>query len=111
MTGVKVIPELYLRQPRFTYSICGPVTKDCKKIQNFKEIGDLNNIYEKELWKAFFAHNAANLDYEDLDKKTIPDTISKDKAYDVAINHKGSVYQIGLASMHKLHKLFDKNIG
>ena len=96
LTGVKVIPELYLRQPRFTYSICGPVTKDCKRIQNFKEIGDLNNI---------------NLDYEDLDKKTIPDTISKDKAYDVAINHKGSVYQIGLASMHKLHKLFDKNIG
>ena len=29
----KFIPELHLRQPRFTYSACGPFTKHRERIQ------------------------------------------------------------------------------
>ena len=34
------MPEIYLRQPRFTYSACGPFTKNKTRIQKFKEPGD-----------------------------------------------------------------------
>ena len=33
----KFMPEMHLRQPRFTYSVCGPFTKNKEKIQKFKE--------------------------------------------------------------------------
>ena len=33
-------PEMHLRQPRFTYSACGPVIKNKERIQKFKETGD-----------------------------------------------------------------------
>ena len=33
----KFMPEMYLRQPRFTYSACRPFTKNKKRIQKFKE--------------------------------------------------------------------------
>ena len=33
----KFMPEMHLRQPRFTYSVCGPFTKHKEKIQKFKE--------------------------------------------------------------------------
>ena len=33
----KFMPEMYLRQPGFTYSACGPITKDKKRIQQLKE--------------------------------------------------------------------------
>ena len=32
-TGDKFMPELYLRQPEFTYSACGPFTKQLGRIQ------------------------------------------------------------------------------
>ena len=31
--------------PRFTYSACGPFTKNKKRIQKLKETGDLQYIY------------------------------------------------------------------
>ena len=37
LAGDKVMLELHLRQPRFTYSICGPLTKNREQIQKFKE--------------------------------------------------------------------------
>ena len=36
--------ELHLRQPGFTYSICGPFTKHHEGIEKFKEIDDSNYI-------------------------------------------------------------------
>ena len=38
--GNKFMPEMYLKQPRFTYSACGPFTKNKQKPQKFKETGD-----------------------------------------------------------------------
>ena len=39
ITGYKFMPEMHLRQPGFTYSNCGPFTKNKEIIQKFKETG------------------------------------------------------------------------
>ena len=44
----KFMPEMHLKQPRFTYSACGSFTKDKERIQKFKETGDTNCIYRNE---------------------------------------------------------------
>ena len=44
--GDKFLPELHLRQPGFTCSACGPLTKQFERIQNFREAGDLNHTYK-----------------------------------------------------------------
>ena len=40
------MPEMHLKQSGFTYSACGPFTKNKKRIQNFKETGDTSYIYK-----------------------------------------------------------------
>ena len=45
LAGDKFMPEIYLRQPQFTYSACGPFTKHKQRIQKFKETGDTNIQY------------------------------------------------------------------
>ena len=39
ITGYKFMSEMHLRQPGFTYSNCGPFTKNKEIIQKFKETG------------------------------------------------------------------------
>ena len=34
------MPEMHLKQPGFTYSACGPFTKNKERNQEFKETGD-----------------------------------------------------------------------
>ena len=41
--------EMHLKQPKFTYSACGPFTKNEKRIQKFKETEDTKCIYRNEL--------------------------------------------------------------
>ena len=45
LAGDKFMPEMYLRQPGFTYSVCGPFTKNKKRIQKFMQTRNLRNIY------------------------------------------------------------------
>ena len=52
LTGDKFMPEMHLKQPGFTYSACGPFTKNKERIQKFKETGDTSYIYKNELDKA-----------------------------------------------------------
>ena len=52
LTGDKFMPELHLKQPEFTYSACGPFTKHCERIQQFREMGNLKHLYRNELDKA-----------------------------------------------------------
>ena len=52
LTGDKFMPELHLKQLGFTYSACGPFTKHCEKIQNFRETGNSKYLYRNELDKA-----------------------------------------------------------
>ena len=40
LTGDKFVPEMDLRLPGFTYSVCGTFTINKERIQNFKEIED-----------------------------------------------------------------------
>ena len=40
LPGVKYMPEMYLKQPGFTYSACGPFTKSKERTQKFKETGE-----------------------------------------------------------------------
>ena len=37
LAGDKVMAEMHLKQPRFTYSACGPFTKNKGRIQNLKK--------------------------------------------------------------------------
>ena len=34
------MPEMHLKQPGFTYSACGPFTKNTERIQKFKTTED-----------------------------------------------------------------------
>ena len=45
LAGDKFMLEMHLRQPRFTYSACGPFTENKEIIQKFKETGDSTYIY------------------------------------------------------------------
>ena len=40
LVGDKFMPEMDLRQSGFTYSACGPFTKNKERMQKFKQTGD-----------------------------------------------------------------------
>ena len=54
LSGDKFMSEIYLRQPRFTYSAGRSSTINKKRIQKFKETGDLMYIYQNEIDKVLF---------------------------------------------------------
>ena len=70
------MPEMYLKQPGFTYSACGPFTKTMERIKKVKETGDSRYIYQNELGKA--------------------QRLLRDKAFNIAKNSKYDGYQRGL---------------
>ena len=35
LVGDKFMPEMHLKQPGFTYSACGPLTKNKERIEKF----------------------------------------------------------------------------
>ena len=63
IAGDTFMPEMHLKQPRFTYSACGPLTKNKERIQKFKEAGDANFTYihltihtlQKWIWWSLFS--------------------------------------------------------
>ena len=65
LTGDKFMPELHLKKSGITYSACGPFTIHRKRIQKFRETGNLKPLYINELDKACFAHDAANSESKD----------------------------------------------
>ena len=69
LNGNKVLPELHLKQLGFTYSACGPLTKNRDRIQKFRERGNLKHLYRNELDKACLVHNATNSDCKCLAKR------------------------------------------
>ena len=50
----RFMPKLHSKQPGFTYSACGPFNKHHKRIENFRETGNLKRLYRIELDKACF---------------------------------------------------------
>ena len=102
----KLMPELNLKQPGFTYSACGPFTKNKEGIEKFMQTGNTNFIYKNELDKACFQHDMAYGKSKDLVKRTQSDKVLRDKAFKIASDPKYDGYQRELASM--VYKFFDK---
>ena len=75
LAGDNFIPDIHLKQPDvldkpgFTYSACGPFTKNKQRIIKFKETRDAKYIYKNELNKACFKHDIAYGEFKDLAKK------------------------------------------
>ena len=86
LTGDKFVSELHLKQPRFTDSACGPLTKHSESIKKFKGTRDLNYKYNNELDIACFAHHAIHANSKYLVKSTVSDKVLKDSTYEIAIN-------------------------
>ena len=59
LAGDKLMPEMHLKQPRFTYSACGRFTQNKERIKEIKETGNSKYIYQNELDKACFQHDMA----------------------------------------------------
>ena len=102
----RFMPEMHLKQPGFTYSACGPFTKNKETIKKFMETGNTNYIYKNDLDKACFQHDMAYGKYKGLTKRKESDKVLKDKAFEIARNLKYDGYQRGLASM--VFKFFNK---
>ena len=106
LVGDKFMPEMHLRQPGFTYSACGPFTKNKERIKKFMQTGNADFIYKNELDKACFQHDMAYGKSKDLAKRTHSDKVLRDKAFKIASDPKHDGYQRGLTSM--VYKFFDK---
>ena len=100
------MPEMHLKQPGFTYSACGPFTKNKERIGKFKQKGDSGYIYKNELDKACFQHDLAYGDFKDLARRTAADKVLRVKAFNIAKDPKYDGYKKEFASM--VYKFFVK---
>ena len=96
LAGDKLMPEMHIKQPGFTYSACGP----------FKKTEDTSYIYKNELDKACFQHEMAYGDFKDIASRTASDKVLRDQTFNIAKNPKYDGGQRGLASM--VYKFFDR---
>ena len=106
LAGDKFMPEMNLKQPGFTYSACGPFTRNRERIQKIKETSDTSYIYKNELDKVCFQHDTAYGDFKDLARRTPSDETLRDKAFNIAKNPEYDGYQRGVASI--VYNFFDK---
>ena len=70
LVGDKFVTEMHLKQPAFTYSACGPFTKNKERIEKFIQTGNTDFIYRNDLDKACFQHDMAYGKSKDLTKRT-----------------------------------------
>ena len=62
--------EMNLKQPGFTYSACGPFTKNKERIQKCMQTGKTDYLYKNDLDKACFYYDMDYGKYKDLTKRT-----------------------------------------
>ena len=106
LAGDKFMCEMHLRQPRSTYSACGPFTKYEERIQKFKETEDSSFIDQNKLDKACFYLDMAYRYFQYLPRRTALNNILCDKAFNIAKNSQYGGYQCGIDSM--IYNFFDK---
>ena len=94
LAGDKLMPEMHLRQPGFTYSACRLFTKNKEIIEKIKETRDSRYVYQNKLDK----HDMAYGDFKDLPKRTAAVTVFHDKAFNIAKDPRYG-YQRRLISM------------
>ena len=102
----KFMPEIYLKQPGFTYSACVLFAIYKERTQKLKKEGYLRYIYRNELYKTCFQHDIAYRDFKYLAKRTAADKVLRNNAFNIAKDPKYDGYQRGLASA--VYKFFDK---
>ena len=105
LVGDKFMLEMYLKQPGFTYSACGPFTRNKERIEKFMQTGNTDFIYRNELDKACFQHDMVYGKSKILVKRTQSDKVLRDKTFKNASDPKYG-YQRGLASV--VYKFFGK---
>ena len=84
LVGDKFMSKMHLKQPGFTYSACGPFTKNKERIEKFMQTGNTDFIYRNEFDKACFQHDVAYGKSKDLAKRTQQDKFLRDKAFKIA---------------------------
>ena len=82
--GGKFILEMHLKQPGFTYSACGPFTKNKERIGKFMQTGNTDFIYKNDPYKACFQHGMVYGKSKDLAKS--------DKSFKIASDPKCDGY-------------------
>ena len=92
---------MHLKQLGFTYSACGPFTKNKERIEKFMQTGNTDFIYKNELEKDYFHHDMAYGKSKDIVRR-----IQSDILREIASDSKYGGYQRELASM--VYKFFDK---
>ena len=105
LAGDKFMSELQLKQPGFTYSACGPFTRNKEKLKNLcrQEIQIL--FTEMSLIKLPF-NMMQLMVYRKIQQKELNQKVLRDKAFKIVSDPKYYGYQRGLASM--VYKFFDK---
>ena len=94
-----------LGKPEFTYSAFRPFTKNKERIQRNRKKGDSKCIDQNELNEDCFQHDVAYGEFKDLHRRTAPDKVLHNKAFNIAKNPKYDGYQRSFASMG--YKYFD----
>ena len=107
VAGVRLVHEMHLRQPRFTYKTCRPFPKTKERKQKLKKkTGDSRYIYQNELGKAWFQHDVVYGDLKGLRRGATADKVLRGKAFNIVKNRKYDEHQRGLAAM--VYNFFDK---
>ena len=83
LVGDKYVPQMHLKQPGFTYSVCGPFTRNKERIEKFMQTGNTDFIYRNELGKAGFEHDMAYGKSKDLAKRNKSNKVLRDKAFKI----------------------------
>ena len=104
LAGDKFMPEMHLKQPGFTYSACGPFTRNKEIIEKLMRAGNTDFIYKNKLDKTCFQYDMAYENSKDLAKRTKSDKFLRDKAFNIVVDPKYDGCQRGLASI--VYKFF-----
>ena len=73
------MPEMYLKQPGFTYSACDPFTKKKERTAKFMQTWNTDFIYKNGRDKACFQLDMAYGKSKDWAKRTQSDKVLRDK--------------------------------
>ena len=66
---------MHLKQAGFTYSACGPFTKNKERIEKFLQTGNTDFVHKNELDEACFQRDMAYGKSKDLIKRTQPNKV------------------------------------
>ena len=86
LVGDTFMPEMYLKQPGFTYSASRPFTKSKERKQKCKQAEGSRCIYQKQnkqkkADKLCFQHHMVYRDFKDLPIRTVLDKVLRPKIF------------------------------